>query len=97
MRPDGCITGSGTAVGTFSFTARVADQSSPPQVVTKALSIDTFAQDQGTGGDSNQAPLNFGGVGGVKIAERVIAGVTGNVAGFIVGYAVVSRGHERDR
>ena len=76
LQSNGCFTGSVSAFGTFSFTAQVTDQSVPPQIDMKALSINVSTGiDQGASWDSNQAPLAFG--NGTRIGQRVVAGVSG--------------------
>jgi len=84
LQTNGCFSGAASAFGTFNFTARVTDDSSPPQTTTQALSITiAMADDQGSSQDNNQPALAFGGsgAGAPRIGQRVITGFTGFLRG----------------
>jgi YVTN family beta-propeller protein len=82
LQTNGCFSGAASAFGTFNFTARVTDESSPPQTATQPLSITiAMADDQGSSQDNNQPALAFGGpgAGAARLGERVITGFTGTL------------------
>src|SRR5262249_3459536 len=79
LQANGCFTGQISRFETASFVVQVTDQSSPPVSDTRPLSIAvSMAADQGSPWDQNQPAIAFGS-NGVKIAERVITGVTGQL------------------
>jgi hypothetical protein len=82
LNTNGCFSGTIFAFGTFNFTVRVTDSASVPEQVTQPLSISvTMVDDQGTRSDNTQAPLTVGSGPIQKVAQRVIAGVTGALRG----------------
>jgi hypothetical protein len=89
---NGCFNGTVSALGTFTFTAQVTDQASPPQTDSRALTINvTLVGDQSVGNNTNQPALSFGG-GSIKIAERVITGIGGTLRSVRVNSLVCAVG-----
>lgn len=81
----GCFTGSPTALGTFSFTAQVTDQSSPPQVDQRPLSIHVSAPDQSAYSIGASNPISFGGSSGHSFAQTATVGATGSLVAIGFG------------
>ena len=82
LNANGCFSGTIFAFGNFNFTVRVTDSASVPEQVSQPLSISvTMVDDQGTRSDNTQPPLTIGSGPIQKVAQRVIAGVTGALRG----------------
>ena len=85
-----------TATGTFTFSARVTDTASPPQVVTQDFTVRVSAREQQGGTQGKVSPIAFGGPAGGRIAQVVTMGANGTLTGFGIHARTQLRGRRSD-
>ncbi len=78
---NGCFSNAPTALGTFTPQVRVSDLASPPQVVTRDLTIRVSAREQ-QGFSQTQPAIAFGGAGGRRLAQTITVGASGTLTAF---------------
>ncbi len=103
LAANGTITGTPTTAGKYSFTAQASDQSTPPQVVTRLmtigiatpLSITTTSVPSGTLGVPYSFPLtSTGGLGPINwVCYDVWGGITVSPSGVLAGTPALSGSH----
>lgn len=81
LNTNGCFANPPTTHGTFTFTAQVADSTSPPTVVARQFTIRVAVKDQ-EGFSNSGSTMTFGGPGGRRIAQTVTVGATGMLTAF---------------